>query len=348
MKANNKFRINYFFIKSSKDIIKGFLINDKTVTGYIKYRHVNFNTERQNKYGNYNVLHYPFDSFTSNKERENKYIEELGCYLPCYDISEVEEINQFSTLTERLSENKFGLQMKFVKEMLVDFSQVKYYSLDKFGLDASLQCRLETEASDIDMVVQDKKLYLELYQYIKKSPNYSLFSNNIVDRRGSYSSFVSTKELITFEGRKISFIYKAVKVSILLINSVEIPEDIAPTGSFVYLSASPGLYTGLGEPSLIKLDNIQIIYGPNINYEKNIYYLSALPVRTGFVLTPTDQLIISGYIYISSKTKTVYVCQFIWDYCKLFKAHNIALNTTICEDLEDKKIVGHFFENIKL
>ncbi len=59
----NKYQLSlgYFLHKGTKDIYKGIRIDDD-VTGYIKYKSVNYKTERQNQDGYYLPFHYPSEN----------------------------------------------------------------------------------------------------------------------------------------------------------------------------------------------------------------------------------------------------------------------------------------------
>ena len=192
--------------------------------------------------------------------------------------------------------------------------------------------------------------YHQVFQYtlLHHHKNFQLFSSNIVDRRGSYSSFVTLPELTAFENRKVSFTFKNIKVSILFSETITLPEPMFSTGSFAFIKARPGIDKSVGEPSLIQLNNVEVIYGPKLNTGNEIYYLSVLPVRTGFLLKKDDDLLITGVIYVGEKTQNIYISQFTWDYCRIFNNHNIALNTYIQLQGEDRRIIAHFFENLKL
>jgi hypothetical protein len=343
---NHHLSLGYYLHKKTKDIYKGIRFGD-LVTGYIKYKKVDYKTERKNKEGYYLPYQYPFESYEKSKTREAKYFDPLGLYLPHFKIEELCYIPQTKTLAERWDDE--SIQLNTVRKMFHLFKkEITRFEIKKMGFDASLQCRLETPSSDIDLVVKDADLYTKLHELISNHHEFELFSSKVVDRRGAYSSFSSTNELIAFENRKISFLFKEIKVSILFTEKIEIGEHLNTTGSFIFIKSKPCLDKSIGEPSLVKLSNVEVIYGPTLSTKKDVFYLSVLPTRTGFLLKKEDTLFITGVIYTGRKTGNIYISQFPWDYCKIFKNHNIALNTYIQQDDTDKRIVGHFFENIKI
>lgn len=344
--GHHKLSLGYFLHKITKDIYKGIRINDM-VTGYIKYKSVDFKTERQNKDGYYLTLHYPFESYEESIVKNARYFEPMGLFLPYFDIEELNHIPQTRTLLERLNDDV--IQMKTIKNIFEIFrKEIPEFDVNLMGLDASLQCSLETKTSDIDLVVKDSLLYEKLHFLISSSHEFELFSSNVVARRGAYSSFNTTAELIGFENRKISFLFHKIKVSILFTEKLEISEHLNSTGAFIFIRTRPEMDKVVGEPSLVKLKNVEVLYGPTLDQTKNIYYLSVLPARTGFLLKKNDTVFITGIVYTGRTTGDIYVSQFTWDYCKIFKNHNIALNTYFQQDDDDKRIVAHFFENLKL
>lgn len=339
-------RLNYFLHKESGDIYKGIVI-DNLITGYVKYKKVEYRTERKNENGYYLHYYYPFEGYNKWQTKDSQYFEPFDLFLPRFRAEDFEEIPQYTTLEKRWDDD--NLQMGLIRDMFAIFKkEIADFDRSKMGLDASLQCYLETPSSDIDLVVKDGELYRKLYNLISAHDRFEMFSANVVDRRGAYSSFTSTQELITFENRKISYLYEGVKVSILFADEVELPEYLNYTGSFVFIKAKPGVFKSVGEPSLVDLHNVEVIYGPKFDADKKVKYLSVLPVRTGFILNKDDTLLITGFAYIGRETGDIYVSQFTWDYCRVFGAHNIALNTYFQLDDTDKRIVAHFFENIKL
>ncbi len=340
-------RLNYLVHKETKDIYKALIVDNK-VTGYIKYKHVNYKTDRKNQYGYYKPFHYPFESYKYFENSNNSYFEKFGSFLPNYRLEDFIEINQFSTLKRRITKDKKTFQIQLIKEMLEDFSKLPHYNIKHFGLDASLQCSLETPSSDIDMVVNNPDLYRELYEFILEgNPKYNQFKHNLVERRGSYSSFVTSKELLNFESRKISYVYKNVKVSILFVEEIDLLENLTPTSNLAFIEAPIKQNSEFGEPSIQILSDYKVIYGPNMD-NKPLTYLSVIPVRTGFIAEKGDKLLITGMIYRGILSGNYYLTQFIWDYCKVFEKHNIALNTFIRVDRDDKTIIKHLYENLKL
>lgn len=338
--------LGYFLHKGTKDIYKGIRIDD-AVTGYIKYKSVNYKTERQNQDGYYLPFHYPFESYEKSRIKEATYFEPLDLYLPHFDIKDLHHIPQTRTLLDRINDDV--VQMKIVKNMFEIFSrEIPEFDIKLMGLDASLQCRLETITSDIDLVVKDPVLYEKLHTFISSSSEFELFSANVVGRRGAYSSFTTTAELIGFENRKISFLFHEVKVSILFTEKLEISEYLNSTGAFIFIRTKPEINKSVGEPSLVELKNVEVLYSPTLDESKKVYYLSVLPARTGFLLKKDDAVFITGIVYTGRTTGDIYISQFTWDYCKIFKNHNIALNTYFQQDDDDKRIVAHFFENLKL
>ena len=339
-------RMNYFLHKETSDIYKGIKV-DQLVTGYVKYKKVEYRTERKNKDGYYLHYYYPFDGYNKWPSNDSEYFEPFDLFLPKFSSNELIEISQRDTLKDRWDDS--ASQMCLIRSMFDVFDKdIADFSRDKMGLDASLQCYLETPSSDIDLVVNDANLYRELYDLISAHEAFDMFSANVVDRRGAYSSFTSTSELINFENRKISYLYEGVKVSILFTDEIDLPEYLNYTGSLVFVKAKPGINKSVGEPSLVELKDIEVIYGPKLDPKKKINYLSFLPVRTGFILNEDDTLLITGMAYIGRTTGEVYISQFTWDYCRIFSAHNIALNTYFQLDDTDKRLVAHFFENLKL
>lgn len=338
--------LNYFVNKETKDIIKGIKVGD-IITGYIKYKKVSYKTERKNSDGDYILYSYPFESYEKWPTEDKVFFEPFNLFLPKLTNKDVSEISQTEKLKERWGEK--STQMVLVRKMFSIFKEfVAGFDDEKMGLDSSLQCGLETKTSDIDLVVKDAALYQNLYSFISNSDIFTMFSTNAVQRRGAYSSFMTTRELEYFEGRKLSFIFEGTKVSILFSDTISLPEELVSTGSLIFIRSRPGINKSVGEPSMIELHEPEIIYGPRLNASKKIYYLSVLPVRTGFILKKEDTLYITGIIYLGKTTGNVFVSQFIWDYCPLFNTHNIALNTYIRVDDGDKRIVGRFFDNLKL
>lgn len=340
-----KVKLDYYLDKRTHDIYKGIEFGDQ-LTGYVKYKHVDFKTARSNKYGYYEPLHYPFGSFNAWSVNDCEYVKAVGSYIPKLSLDQVEVIDGKKLLKERLNEEHH--LMELIKEMLEKFSVLKDYNEDYFGLDASLQCNLEMESSDIDLVVSNPVLYLQIYNFIQSTKDFEPFLQGLVARRGRYSSFVSVDELKLFESRKISFIYKGVKVSILYIETVELEEELVPTDQFIYLQCKPGMDKVVGEPSLCQINNYEVIYGPKLDSDKKVFYFSVLPVRTGFYLKKEDTLAISGKIYVGKNSGNIYVSQFIWDYCRMFQHHNVALNTHILTADTDHSIIASFYDNLKV
>jgi predicted nucleotidyltransferase len=337
--------LNYFVDRGTKDIYKGIKVNN-LITGYVKYKSVEYKTERRNKDGYYYAYAYPFESYAKSRVGEREFFRPFNLFLPKIKARDVDEISQTEVLRQRLEDD--CSQMALVRKMFGIFEKrVKGFDSSVMGLDASLQCRLEAESSDIDLVVRDAELYRKLFSFITSDRNFTMFSANVVDRRGAYSSFMTTKELDYFESRKLSFLFKGVKVSIIFSEIVNLPEPLISTNSLIFVRSRPGVGKSVGEPSLVDLGSVEVIYGPRLNCTK-IYYLSVLPVRTGFILRKDDTLYVMGIIYVGEKTHNVYISQFTWDYCQLFSEHNIALNTYLRISDDDKKIVGHFFDNLKL
>ncbi|MEK7575858.1 MAG: hypothetical protein AAB491_02100 [Patescibacteria group bacterium] len=341
-----KIYLNYFIHHLTKDVYKCIRVDDQ-VTGYIKYKKVDYRTERKNKDGYYLSYHYPFESYLKTKTKDTHFFKPFNHYLPSFKIQELKEISQSQTLLDRLQED--NIQMCVIRKIFAIFSKkIPRFQISLMGLDASLQCRLETPTSDIDLTISDAHLYQQLHKFISQDQNFKLFSSGIVDRRGAYSSFITTPELIAFENRKISFIFENIKISILFSGAITLRESLISTGSLVFIKTKPEIDKSVGEPSLIKLKNIEIIHGPELDKKREIYYLSVLPVRTSFLLKKDDTLFITGIIYIGEKTYNIYISQLTWDYCKIFNTHNIALNTYLQLQDEDKSVVAHFFENLKL
>jgi len=338
--------LNYFVNKETKDIVKGIKVGD-VITGYVKYKKVAHKTERKNSDGYYILYSYPFESYEKWPTEDKVFFEPFNLFLPKFMVNDVSEIPQTETLKQRWEEN--CIQMELVREMFSIFEEeVSGFDISKMGLDSSLQCKLETETSDIDLVVKDATLYKELYSFISKNITFTMFSVNAVGRRGAYSSFMTTNELESFEARKLSFLFKGIKVSVLFSETISLPEPLISTGSLIFIRSKPGIDKSVGEPSLVGLREPEIIYGPKLDSSKKIYYLSVLPIRTGFILRRDDTLYVTGIIYLGKNTGNAYVSQFTWDYCQLFNTHNIALNTYIGVDDNDKRIIGHFFDNLKL
>lgn len=336
--------LNYFLNKKNFDIYKGIKV-DNLVICYIKYRKVGYQTERRNGYGFYDTYSYPFESYLKSNTATHTYFEPFGTFLPNYHMKDLFELNQYDALVSRLYDN--STQMWAIREMFNDFKNIKGFDLKKMGLDASLQCWLETPSSDIDLVVTDATLYLNIYNFILRHKNYELFSHKLVERRGAYSTFITSKELEAFEHRKISYLYKGIKTSILYTMPATIPEYLTPTGAFIFIKAAPHINKSIGEPSILELSDYEVLYGPNIGKGK-LYYLSVLPVRTGFILKEEDELYITGYLYSGVKSNKYYITQFTWDYCSTYSKHHIALNTYLKRDDDDKKLIAHFYENLKL
>jgi len=347
MQTASNMKINYFVDKKSLDIYKSIQWGDRII-GYVKYRNVKHATPRHNKDGYYEALEYPFSSYLLARNEELTYSEQFGTFLPQIKAAAVLEINRHDILVERFQENS-SPQFALIREMFQQFEkEVPGFAISKMGLDASLQCGLETQVSDIDLVTNDGNLYKSLYAFVSKSADFEQFIHGLIERRGSYSTLLLTEELEFFERRKISFTFKGTKVSILYSDdSVVVPESLAPTGRFLFLKSEFQQDVSVGEPSLLDLDNYTVLYGPDLE-KRPLSYLSAIPVRTGFILNAGDVLLITGMVYRGLTTGKFYICQFPWDYCQIFKTHNIALNTYLQVGNTDKRVMAKFFNNLRL
>lgn len=287
--------------------------------------------DRTSRNKKYTALNFPFQSFQLiySDEKKLKLSEIYGQFLPIFNRDEINIFEPQARLQERISEN--NNHMSKVKKLLEIFNNIANLEIPNFGLDASLLCGLEKDSSDIDLLIFGVKNTLECFSATQKMKRLKYIKSSIDERelylyrRQPYSLMMTDEEILYWESRKISFLFKNTKVSILPIdNSISsIDYKFISTGQFVavigYITQDQIVF----EPGDIKISNSKVIYGPQVNINQ---IHTIIPVRTGVFLKKGDKIFATGIIYRKiSKNKNEFVlAQCPWDYYKFYKKTGVA------------------------
>lgn len=273
----------------------------------------------------YSALHFPQQSFQLINSSSHELIFDkcYGQFLPLKNKSEVGILYPREILTKRLNENT--KHMKVVRSILKFFSEGSI-KIENFGLDASLLCELEKESSDIDLIVYGDtaaKKCLELLNVLKdkeKGVEDAYERRELyLYRRQPYSPLMSDEEILFWERRKIGGMYNGIKFSVLPINEDAVTDfEFSSTNMFCAIKGVSSVNQIIYEPGEIALEDLEIIYGPNISLDR-IYTI--VPVRTGVFLKKGDKIFATGIIYRCKRpSETSFVlAQFPWDYVNFIR-----------------------------
>lgn len=277
----------------------------------------------------YSGVKYPYESvkFIRNKEyweSDNVKLEfnaQFNTFVPTAHKKNVEVFEGRQYLKTRLSSSD-SLSIK-TKDLIELFCKAnKKLAVEDFGSDASILVGLETQQSDIDLIVYS----LDKYELVKQTYIGLVTKGKLdkplsdreffISRRSPYSPLMTEEEILTWESRKVSGLFDGTKFSIL-------PKDLEqednnvyqPTGQQIVVRFKLKKDVVLFDPGYIDLtnstNNIEVVWGP-----KNIdisLLITHRPIRFGTSLTEGDTIFASGDLYRINNTNSFAITQFSWD-----------------------------------
>jgi len=278
---------------------------------------------RENHNIRYRGIHYPTGSIrylaTYNFARKGCvdfcYSPYYNCFLPQGKKKELTLLKPREVLLKRIDEDKNLINL--AKELMEILGDVK-----DFGLDASMLACLECNDSDIDMIVYGKEASLKAracyLNALKKKKISSVYENSesIIRRRVSYSPLMSNEEILLWETKKISSLYKGVKFSFMPIDPDGSTDfELIPTNLDMAIRVILAEDKIVYDPGVISLDkdSVENVYGPrSITISKIFTYL---PSRMGVFLSKGDIIFVTGRVYMKKEKEAIsYVLtQFPWD-----------------------------------
>ncbi|CAG1020949.1 hypothetical protein DOJK_00671 [Patescibacteria group bacterium] len=304
------------------------LTNDEKIIIYPKYI-PSMGGDRGKQIVKYTGVKYPYESvkFVRNKEywkSENvnlEFSEQFNTFVPTALKKNVEVFEGRKYLKARItSSNELSIKAKELIELFCTAN--KSLNTNDFGIDASMLVGLETNQSDIDLIVYSLEKYELVKETYKKLVEEEKLTKPISDReffisrRSPYSPLMTEDEILTWESRKVSGLFNGTKFSIL-------PKDLdqtdertyTPTGQQIVIRFKLKKDIVLFDPGYIDLktatDNIEIVWGPK-NIDLSLL-LTHRPIRFGTSLVKGDTIFASGDIYKINDTSTFALTQFSWD-----------------------------------